>query len=123
MSKVLLQGLKELEHRKLGRISLPSTLRLLLQRLSRTQEFALLAYYFVQVPISQGWRRLPPQKRHPKRITGFRPYQNKLRGSYRVTPSKAVTNRFPQVGENRTTEASEVIFDRIQGDETPPPND
>ena len=41
-------------------------------------------------------------------------------------PPKAVTNRFPQVGGNRTTEASEVIFDPIQGDEgmeTPPHND
>ena len=38
-------------------------------------------------------------------------------------PPKAVTNHFPQVG---TTEASEVIFDPIQGDEgveTSPPND
>ena len=37
---------------------------------------------------------------------------------------KAVTNCFPQVGGNRTTEASEVVFDPIQGDEgveTPPP--
>ena len=41
-------------------------------------------------------------------------------------PPKAVTNCFPQVGGNRTTEASEVVFDPIQGDEgveTPPPND
>ena len=40
-------------------------------------------------------------------------------------PPKAVINHFPQVGENQT-EASEVIFDPIQGDEgveTPPPND
>ena len=39
---------------------------------------------------------------------------------------KAVTNHFPQVGGNRTTEASEVIFDPIQVDvvvETPPPNE
>ena len=43
-----------------------------------------------------------------------------------ATPPKAVTNRFPRVGGNRITEASEVIFDPIQGDkgmETPPPND
>ena len=42
-----------------------------------------------------------------------------------ATPSKAVTNRFPQVGGNRTTEALEVIFNPIQGDEgveTPPNN-
>ena len=41
-------------------------------------------------------------------------------------PPKAVINRFPQVGGNRTTEASEVVFDPTQGDEgmeTPPPND
>ena len=39
---------------------------------------------------------------------------------------RAVTNRFPEVGGNQTKEASEVIFDHIQGDEiveTPPPND
>ena len=43
-----------------------------------------------------------------------------------ATPPKAVKNRFFQVGGNRTTEASEVIFDPILGDkgmETPPPND
>ena len=34
-----------------------------------------------------------------------------------ATPPKAVTNRFPQVGANRTTEASLVVFDPIQGDE------
>ena len=41
-------------------------------------------------------------------------------------PLKAVTNHFPQVGGNRTTEASEVIFEPIQWDEgveTPPPNE
>ena len=40
-----------------------------------------------------------------------------------ATPPKPVTSRFPQVGGNRTTEASEVVFDPIQGDkgvETPP---
>ena len=37
--------------------------------------------------------------------------------------SQAVTNRFPQVGGNRSQEASGVVFDPIQGDEgveTPP---
>ena len=41
-----------------------------------------------------------------------------------AVPPKAVINRFPQVGGNRTTEALEVIFDPTQGDEgvkTPPP--
>ena len=41
-------------------------------------------------------------------------------------PPKAVINRFPQVGGNRTTEALGVIFNPTQGDEgveTPPPND
>ena len=41
-----------------------------------------------------------------------------------ATPPKAVANRFPQVGGDRTIEASEVVFDPIQGDkvvETPPP--
>ena len=43
-----------------------------------------------------------------------------------VISLKAVTNRFPQVGGNRTPEAPGVIFDPTQGDEgmeTPPPND
>ena len=43
-----------------------------------------------------------------------------------ATPPKAVTNHFPQVGGNRTTESSEVVFNHIQGDEgveSPPPND
>ena len=43
-----------------------------------------------------------------------------------ATPHKAVTNRFPQVGGNRTSEASGVIFDPTtggEGVETPPPND
>ena len=34
-----------------------------------------------------------------------------------ATPPKAVTNRFPQLGGNRATKASEVVFDPIQGDE------
>ena len=80
------------------------------------------------------------KKGTPKDSQGFGPYQNKpfrgphhnrKRGSYRKSPCgaippKAVINRFPPVGGNRTTEASEVIFDPIQGDEgmeTPLPND
>ena len=41
-------------------------------------------------------------------------------------PPKAVTNRFPQVGGNQTSEAPRVIFDPTHGNEgmeTPPPND
>ena len=43
-----------------------------------------------------------------------------------ATPLKAVTNHFPQVGGNRTSEAPGVVFDPTEGDEgmeTPPPND
>ena len=42
------------------------------------------------------------------------------------SPLQTVTNRFPQAGENRVTEAPEVVFDLTQGDEgmeTLPPND
>ena len=42
-----------------------------------------------------------------------------------ATPHKAVTNRFPQVGRNRTSEAPGVVFDPTLGDEgveTPLPN-
>ena len=41
-------------------------------------------------------------------------------------PPKAVINHLSQLGGNQTTEASEVVFDPTQGDEsveTPPPND
>ena len=34
-----------------------------------------------------------------------------------ATSPKAVTSCFPQEGRNQTTEASEVVFDPIQGDE------
>ena len=40
-----------------------------------------------------------------------------------ATPHKAVTNRFPQVGGNRTSEAPGVVFDpttRGESVETPP---
>ena len=43
-----------------------------------------------------------------------------------ATPHKAVTNRFPQVRGNQTSEAPGVVFDPTLGDEgmeTPPPND
>ena len=43
-----------------------------------------------------------------------------------ATPHKAVTNLFPQVGGNRTSEAPGVVFDPTTGGkgmETPPPND
>ena len=59
----------------------------------------------------------------PATISNEAPTGNAPMGA---TPPKAVTNRFPQVGGNRTTEASENVFDSIQGDEgmeTPPPND
>ena len=42
-----------------------------------------------------------------------------------ATPHKAVTNRFPQVGGDRTSEARGAVFDPSLGDEsmeTPPPN-
>ena len=41
-----------------------------------------------------------------------------------TTPHKAVTNRFPQVWGNQTSEAPRVVFDTTIGDEgveTPPP--
>ena len=43
-----------------------------------------------------------------------------------ATPHKAITNCFPQVGGNQTSEAPGVVFDPTTGDEgveTPPPND
>ena len=43
-----------------------------------------------------------------------------------ASPLKAVTNRFPQVGGNRISEAPRVVFNpTLSGEdvETPPPND
>ena len=57
----------------------------------------------------------------PTTIRKEAPTGNALVGAI---PPKAVINHFPQVGGNLTTEASEVIFNPIQGDEgveTPPP--
>ena len=60
------------------------------------------------------------KKGTPNDSQGFGPYQNKpfrgphhnkKRGSYRKRPYEG----FPQVGGNRTTEASEIVFDCIQG--------
>ena len=78
------------------------------------------------------------KKGTPKDSQGFGPYQNKpflgphhikKRGSYRKRPyggifSQSSNQLFSSGGGNRTTEASEVIFDPIQGNEgveTPPP--
>ena len=67
---------------------------------------------------------------HPTRISPFvvptrkeAPTGNAPMGA---TPLKAVTNRFPQEGENRTSEAPGVVFDPTIGEggvETPLPND
>ena len=80
------------------------------------------------------------KKGTPKDSQGFGPYQNKsFRGPHHhkkeapagnapmgAIPLKAVTNRFPQLGGNRTSEATGVVFDPTQVDEgveTPSPND
>ena len=63
---------------------------------------------------------------------GFGPYKpfhghhSKKRGSYRKCLHKTVTNRFPQVRGNRTSEAPGVVFDTTtgaEGVETPFSND
>ena len=77
------------------------------------------------------------KKGTPKDSQGFGPYQIKPLPTTRkeaptgnvpmgAIPLKAVTNRFPQVGGNRTSEALGVVFDLTQGEEgveTHPPND
>ena len=76
-------------------------------------------------------QHLGDSRRQELRNSFCGPNHNKKRGSYRKrsyggNSSQSSTNHFPQVGENQTTEASEVVFDPIQGDkgmETPPPND
>ena len=99
----------------------------------RTQEFALLAFLVVQVSISQGGRRLPPQKGTSKDAQGFGPYQNKKRGSYRKRPyggnsSQSSNQAFSSGRGNRISEAPRVLFDPTLGEEgvetpPPPPND
>ena len=69
---------------------------------------------------------------------GFQPYQNKpfrgphkKRGSYRkcpygAIPPKAVTYHFPEIEENKSSEAPGVVFDPTTGEagvKTPLPND
>ena len=59
----------------------------------------------------------------PTTIRKEAPTANTLMGAI---PHKAVTNLFPLTGKNRTSEALEVVFDPMAGDEgveTPPPND
>ena len=58
----------------------------------------------------------------PTTIRKEAPTGNALMGAI---PPKAVISCIPQVGENRTTEASEVVFDPIHGDKgmkTPSPS-
>ena len=88
-----------------------------------------MPYSSFQVSTSEGWRGLPPKKRH---FQGFGPYQNKpfrglqhnkQRGSYRKHP---YGGNFSQSSNQSFSEAPGVIFDPTQGDEgmkTPPPND
>ena len=106
---------------------------------ARTEKLAFLAYSSVQVTVKDGEDFLL-EKGTPKDSQGFGPYQNKpflgphhkkKRGSYRKGPyggnSSQSSNQLFSSGEgNRTTEASEVVFDPTQGDEgveTPPAND
>ena len=90
-----------------------------------------MAYSSVQVTVKDGedfllkkgtpksHRVLDPIKTNsfmvPTTITKEAPTGNAPMGAI---PPKTVINHFPQVGENRTTEASEVVFDHIQGVET-----
>ena len=85
-----------------------------------------LAHSLVPVSIDQGWGesllKKGPLKTPDKNQLFCGPHHNKKRGSYRNSPMgdsllQTVTNRFPQAGENRVTEAPEVIFDLTQGDE------
>ena len=68
----------------------------------------------------------PPTKISPFVVPTTRKEATTRNAPMGATPPKAVINRFPQSGENRTTEASEVVFNLIpggEGVETPPPND
>ena len=84
----------------------------------RTQEFALLAFLVVQVSVSQGGRRLPPQNAplkmlrvlDPIKISPFvvptiRKEAPTGNAPMEATPFKAVTNRFPQVRGNRISDS------------------
>ena len=82
--------------------------------MSRIEEFAISAFLIVQVSASKGGRSLPPQKGHPHWVSypiktspvvvpttrKEAPTGNAPMGA---TLPKAVINRFPQSGGNRTT--------------------
>ena len=98
--------------------------------MSRTEELAFLAYSSVQVTVKDGEDFLL-KKGTPKDSQGFGPYQNKpFRGPhqnkkigfYRKRPcggnsSQNSNQLFSSGGGNRTTQASEIVFDPTQGDE------
>ena len=84
-----------------------------------------MAFLPVQVSTGKGGRGLPPQKKAPLKtlrvsdpiqVSPFvvpttrkeAPTGNAPMGA---TPHKAVTNSFPQVGRNLTSEAPRVVFD------------
>ena len=104
--------------------------------MSRTQEFAFLAYSFKSQLVKDGEDFLfkkAPLKIHrvldrikispfvvPTSIRKEAPTGNTPMGA---TPPKAVTNRFSQAGGNRTTEASKGPHSKAREHENPTPND
>ena len=83
----------------------------------RTQEFALLAFLVVQVSVKEGedflLKKAPlkmlrvsyPTKISPFVVSTIRKEGPTGNAPMGATPLKAVTNRFPQVGGNRISEA------------------
>ena len=81
---------------------------------------------FKKAPL-KNHRALDPIKISPFVVpTTIRKEAPKENAPIGATPLKAVTNHFPRVGGNRTTDAPEVVYDPTQGDEdvkTSSPND
>ena len=86
----------------------------------RTQEFALLAYSFVQSQLVKDGEDFLLKKGTPKDSQGFGPYQNKpFCGPHHK--KRAVTNRFPQVGGNIDFRGHFRPHSRGRGHGPPPP--
>ena len=126
VGKVPLQVIKELEHqarRNLSTINFTATFARPASSCNTVMEKCLHSAKatFKRVPTTT--RKEATFKRVPTTTRKEAPTGNAPMGAI---PLKAVTNRFPQVGGNRTLEAPWVVFDPTQGDEgveTPPSND
>ena len=85
--------------------------------MSRTRELVILALFLVQISSCEGGRRLLPQKGtskdsvlNPFVVPTTRKEAPTGNAPIGVSRNKAVTNCFPQVGGNQTSEAPGVVL-------------